>query len=424
MAFCRDTAYHRGRFHRKQFNAWIGYKAGLNLFLPWGRRSGKSDLFAEILIEDIEENGYQCLFIAKTKIQAREIIWDKFRVRLLHSSGWRLNESKLEACYKGGPSVRIKGADKDVDTLAGSGYRLIACDEYALWRNPEVVGKVLAPMLADYNGQFLFGSTKRGRNHFYRLHERAKLEPEKYYVDEATIFDNPFITDQGREKVLSEYEGGESNPLYKQEILNQYVIFEGMVFALPVESYVETKWDRGDLEHCWHWRGMDHGFSPDPTAAVWIAYSRSKRTFQVYSEYKQHALLIKQHADIIGAQEPYRFIESISDIDPQVIAEYEAVGLSLSPANKADKQARLLKLVNAMRTGRLKIAADCTKLLDEIATLTWEDVEKKAGEDHLIDALDYGFNSLTMPAVVEQVIDEYPAIRSRRDESFSQSFGE
>lgn len=425
MPFRRSRAYYSKRFHAKQEEAWLAYKAGLTPVLPWGRRSGKSDLFSEILIEDIEENGYPCLFIAKTRIQAREIIWDKFKVRLKDQPGWRLNDSKLEAIYKRGPAVRLKGADKDVDTLAGSGYRLIACDEYALWRNPDVVGKVLAPMLGDYNGQFLFGSTKRGKNHLFKLQERAKSEPDKYFTSEATIFDNPFIGAAGREKVLSEYEGGDKNPLYRQEILNEYVVFEGMVFALPVETYTERKWDLGELEHCHHWRGMDHGFSPDPTAAVWIAYSKRFKRFQVYSEYKQQALLIKQHADIIQAQEHYRFTDSISDIDPQVIAEYEAVGLTLTPADKSDKQARLLKLVNALRTGRVKIAYNCTQLLDEMASLTWEDVEKAKGDDHLVDAFDYGFNGLAVPPSYTKEVEEYPPIRGRGyGGDFSQSFGD
>lgn len=424
MTFLRSKAYFDKRFHPKQEEAWLAYKAGLNLVLPWGRRSGKSDLVTEIFIEDVEETGYPSLYTAISQKQARRILWPKLHERLRHERGWKPNETRLEYIYKGGPFISLKGADLRPDDLAGGAYRLIGCDELALWKKPEIRQKILAPMLADYNGQFIDVSTKRGKNHFFKLHQFALEHPEKCFVNESTMFDNPFISVAGREKVISEYPGGEQNPLYRQEILNEYVVFEGMVFALPVESYTEDRWQLGDLEHSYHWRGMDHGYSPDPTACVWIAYNRRKGCFQIYGEYKQAKLLIHQHADVINSQETaYRFRDTYSDIDPQVLAEYENVGLSLTPANKRDKKARLLRLVNALRTGKLKIARHCTQLLDEMASLTWEDVEKATGDDHLIDASDYGFNNIEVPQEQAPKEEEYPRRSRGHDGNFSQSFG-
>lgn len=398
MPFLRPQSYFDNRFHQKQEISWVAYKAGKDLVLPWGRRSGKSDLAIEILIEDIEEYGKDCLYVAKTQKQARKIVWKKLKKRLKENKDWRLKESSLECEHiPSGASIFLYGADIVPDNMTGSGYRVIVCDEYALWKKPEIVQLVLSPMLGDYNGQIIFASTKRGKNHFYELQERAQREPEKYFTIEATIFDNSFLTDAGREKVLSEYPGREKNPLYRQEILNQYVAFEGMVFAIPEDDYIDKLWHPADFDHAYHWRGMDHGFSPDPTACVWIAYNERKGYFQVYSEYKEQALLIKQHADIIQSQVSRTFVDSVSDIDPQIIAEYEAVGLALTPADKKDKKARLLKLVNALRIGKLKVASNCKQLLAEMQSLTWEQVEKKQGNDHLIDALDYGFNSIIIP---------------------------
>lgn len=397
--FRRSIKYFAERFHEKQETAWIAYKAGMDLVLPWGRRSGKSQLFAEIQIEDAEDTGFPQLYIAKTQKQARQIIWPKLRSRLIGQYGWKPNEQRLEYVYKGGPAIVLKGADLRADDIAGGAYRTIACDEFALWSKPDIKQLILAPMLVDYDGQFLVGSTKRGKNHFYRLHKQAIQNQKKYFCSEVTMFDNTFISETGRAKVIEEYPGGERNPLYRQEILNEYVVFEGMVFALPAETYTEKRWDAGDLQNSFHWRGMDHGFSPDPTACIWLAYNRRKGYFQIYSEYKQQELLIKQHADVIAMQERFPFIESYSDIDPQVIAEYEAVGLPLTNANKADRQAQFLGLVNALRIGKLKIADNCTELLSEMSSLTWEDVEKEKGDDHLMDALRYGFFGAQLPEI-------------------------
>lgn len=420
--FLRSPAYYDTRFHAKQWDAYCAFKAGMDLVLPWGRRSGKTELVCSLMEEDIEERGKPCLYVAKTRDQARDIVWPKFEAALKNNKDWRLYESSIEVLHKpSGASVKIKGVDKDADNLTGSGYRIIACDEYALWKKPDVVGRVLAPMLGDFAGQFIFPSTKRGRNHFWRRHMSALKQPNKYFVSEATMFDNTFLTDEGRAKVLSEYEGGEMNPLYQQEVLNKYVTFEGQVFALEPETYTERKWDPADFDWAYHWRGMDHGYSPDPTAAVWIAYNRRKQHFQVFSEYKQNALLIKQHSDAIRAQERWAAISSYSDVDPQVVAEYKAVGLDLTVANKSDKKARLLKLVNALRVGRLKIAHDCKRLLEEMASLSWEQVDKETGDDHLVDALDYGFNNLYLPPEPQEEPEEqWP--RRTKDSSGAQTF--
>lgn len=422
MSFHRPAEYFRNRFHDKQENAWLAYKAGRDLVLPWGRRSGKSDLASEICIEDIEEHGKPCLFIAKSQKQARQIIWPKLRLKLNGQKDWKLKEGSLEAVHLPSQSpISVYGADLIPDNMTGGAYRIIVCDEFALWKKPDIVGRVLSPMLGDYTGQIIFISSKRGKNHFYLLQKRAQRESHKYYTNEATIFDNTFLSDEGRAKVLSEYEGGPANPLYRQEILNEYVVFEGMAFALPQEDYVCDRWDPADFDHAFHWKGVDHGYSPDPTACLWMAYNRRKKHFIIYNEYKRSQLLIKQHADVIQKYEPYQTISNYSDIDPQLIAEYEAVGLQLEPAEKADKQARILRLVNALRTGRLKIAKNCVQLLEEMSSYEWE----QDGNDHLIDALNYVYNNAVIPEEIITPIEDPMLNRRKHSDQFSrQNFGD
>jgi phage terminase large subunit len=328
-----------------------------------------------------------------------------------------MHVGKIEATHRPrGAVFVVRGADLSEDNLVGSGYGIIICDEYALWRKPELVKLQLAPMLADYGGQFIFGSTKRGKNHFYDLHQLALSRPEKYWVEEAIIDDNTFIDEKGKSIVLEQYTGTE-DPLYRQEINNEYVTFQGMVFALDVDDYTNKRMQRGDLDHCVHIRGVDHGFSPDPTACVWLAYNDKAGYWQVYNEYKQSALLIHQHAEVIQKQEPYTFNETISDIDPQLIAEYAAIGLSMEPAGKYDKQSRLLRLVNALKTGKLKIADNCVELLKEMSSYEWE----QDGNDHLIDALIYAYTNASEPE--KRIEEPEEDLRRRKELDLSQDFG-
>lgn len=423
MPFLRPLEYFVNRFSEKQEEAWLAYKAGLDPTLNWGRRSGKSELIGEIFVEDIEDFGKDCMYLALTQGQAREIMWPKFEQTVRDYPAWKSNASRLE--FQHVPTkaiISLKGADIGKDKLRGGAKRIIACDEKAFWRDATIEKDVLRPQLADYNGILIKTSTPKGKNHFWEDCEKAKKDPSRYFYSHATIFDNPFIPAAGRDKVIAEY-GGETDPLYRQEILAEFVTLSGLVFALDQDTYTERRWDLAEYDHAWHWRGVDHGFSPDPTACLWMAYSPRKGYFQVYSEYKQKQLLIHKHAEIINAQWNYHFVDTISDVDPQVVAEYEAVGLPMSSAAKFDKESRFLRLVNALKQGRLKITHDCVELLKEMATLEW-DFEQ---EDHLCDALNYVFTNATVPEMPHPKAPVDPFEERRKNSHtfyHSQNFGD
>lgn len=419
MAFRRPVEYYLSRFHPKQEDAWLGYKSGRDLLLDWGRRSGKSALIAEIMIEAIEESGKDCLYIALTQNQAREIMWPTLFQKLGDNKKWKSNEQRLEWKYlPAHATLSLKGADLGKDRLRGSAKKVIALDEMAFFRDPSIVKDVLAPQLADYNGQFIFCSTPKGRNHFWQLKQQANVDEDRYYTSHCTMFDNPYISDAGRMRILREYTG-ENDPLYRQEIMAEYIDYVGLVFALPQDSYVEPLWEGGVLEHSYHWRGVDHGFQ-DPTACVWIAHNERKGHLHVYNEYKEKKMLVHQHTDTIKSLEPYHFVDTISDIDPQLIAEYGSLGLKMSPAGKYDRESRLLRLVNMLKTGKLKIAPHCTKLLSEMQRLEWDQPNP---DDHLVDALLYVATNLVIPEQKPTEEEEVWTARQNFDGNFeSQNF--
>ena len=390
--FLRPLEYHQNRFHPRQETAWLAYKAGKGLVFPWGRRSGKTDLIAELFIEDIEENGKDCVYCALVQSQAIDIFWPKLDERLSTNPHWKPNRARHEYTHlPSGAVISLKGFDMHENRLRGNAKRLIALDEYAFCKDPGIVRRIFIPMLADYNGKMIYTSSPNGKNHFYQLVQRAKKD-NAYFTTSCTMFDNPFISEKGRQELLAEY-AGTDDPLYRQEILGEFVVLEGMAFALPQDSYVEKRWDNADLTNSFHWRGVDHGYSPDPTACLWLAYNQKKAHWLIYQEYKKARLLIADHSKIINGLESFHYVNTYSDIDPQLIAEYAAVGLNMAPAQKHDKNARILRLVTALKTGKLKIAANCTELLAEMQNYYWE----QDGNDHLIDSLNYVYNNAVIP---------------------------
>lgn len=416
LMFKRPAKYFANRFHDAQEDAWLAYRAGLDLVLDWGRRSGKSELEIEIMIEDVETSGYSSMYCAITQRQAREIIWPKLTRRLLNDPNWKPNSQRLTWTYKGGPDISLKGTDEGNDKLRGDAKRIIVLDEKAFYRKPELLEKeVIAPMLADYNGQLIHSSTPKGKNHFWKLKQKAKANPHKYFTSRCTLFENSFIPPEGKKRILEEYDG-EQDPLYRQEILCEYIDFQGKAFALDRSQYLRDRFPGGVLEHSFVWRGLDHGYSPDPTACVWLAYSKDRNHWQIIGEYKQAELLIHKHASSIKILETLPIIDTYSDIDPQLIAEYNAVGLSCTAAHKYDKEARILRIVTMLRTGQLSIASNCTQLIDEMDAYEWG----QDGNDHLIDAMIYAVSNAIVP---EPIVQRYEK-RTFKVEESSQSFGD
>ncbi len=417
MAFLRTAQYHHDRFHPKQEQAWLAYKAGYNVHLPWGRRTGKTDLIAEIFIEDVEEHGRDVLFCALTGDQAFNIFWPKLEQRLKDQPDWKPNYARHEWTHLPSKAkVSLKGLDLGKHRLRGNAKRLIALDEFAFAKDPSIVKDVFVPMLADYNGQLIYSSSPNGENHFYELDQLAKKGKKRLYSVKATMFDNPYISSEGRQMLLEEYSGID-DPLYRQEVLAEYIVLEGMAFALPQASYVVQRWDNADLEHSFHWRGLDHGFNPDPTACVWLAYSPRKQQWLIYSEYQEKKQLIDTHTQNIQLLEDFPILETYSDVDPQIIAEYVDRGFDMQPAAKHGKNARILRMLNMLKTGKLKVAAECTKLLDQMKTYKWE----QDGDDHLIDASNYVVTNATIPELKDEE-DDLPVRRPERSD-YNQDFG-
>lgn len=424
--FLRKPDYFLNRFSPKQEEAWLAYKAGYNLLLDWGRRSGKSEFLSEIFIEDIEDNKKDCLFAAITQGQAREILWPKLVQRLANNPDWKLREHKLEAQYWKGGTLTLKGADKGPNHLRGGGKRLIGNDEFAFWSKPdEIIKDVLTPMLADYNGRIVYTSTPKGKNHFYRLMLKAKQDPTFFY-NKSTMFDNPFISEAGKQMIVDSYRD-EPN-IYRQEILGEYVDFEGMVFAIDRQRFVEDCWPLGELEHCYHFRGLDHGYSPDPTACIWLAYNPMRDQWMVYDEYRKKQSLLSEHSKSITERHKYTFWQTWSDVDPQIIAELNALGLECEAAGKYNKEARLLQWLRMLRSGKLKIANNCKMLLSEMDTYEWG----QDGEDHCIDGALYVITNATLPVKDEPEEDQdfedpeeiFTAKHSGLNDSYGQDFGD
>jgi len=142
-----------------------------------GRRWGKTEAAAiDVATEAILNPGCRQMIVSPSYDQSRIIIDS---VERLLSSHYLLNRmySIVRTPYTriniGNSLISARTADEDGRNLRGHWADRVIVDEAAYVRD-SVINEVIAPMLADKNGDLLLISTPFGRNHFYRSFMRGE----------------------------------------------------------------------------------------------------------------------------------------------------------------------------------------------------------------------------------------------------------
>ncbi len=133
------------------------------------RGAGKTTAgLARFVIRMVRTVRAKCLFIAQTKEDARELIWDKLielveRLGMMHEV--EFNETRQTCTFlRTGSRLKLVGADDDreVNKLRGKPHHEVGIDETAVFtakRLANIVYRAIGPRLGDYNGCIWMVST-------------------------------------------------------------------------------------------------------------------------------------------------------------------------------------------------------------------------------------------------------------------------
>lgn len=113
-------------------------------------------------------------YIAPTYSQAKRIAWDYAKRFSAPIPGVKANEAELRIDYPNGSRLQLLGQDNP-DSLRGSYFDDVACDEFQLWA-PNVYPQIIRPALADRKGRATFTGTPAGtENPLYEVYERIRI---------------------------------------------------------------------------------------------------------------------------------------------------------------------------------------------------------------------------------------------------------
>ena len=114
--------------------------------------------------------------VMPTMRQAKLVAWDMLKYYAQPIPGAIPNEVDLCVRYPNGCRVQLFGADNP-DGFRGLGFSGISFDEYSQ-QPPNLFSEVISKALADHLGYAIFAGTIKGKDHLWRTHDSARVNPE------------------------------------------------------------------------------------------------------------------------------------------------------------------------------------------------------------------------------------------------------
>jgi phage terminase large subunit len=144
-------------------------------------------------------------------------------------------------------------------------------------------------------------------------------------------------------------------------------------------------------------RGLDFGYSNDPSALVDIYYYNGG--YILDEQLYQKGMSNKQIADVISNLDNPSCLVIADSAEPKSIDELKVYGLNVLPAKKG--QDSIVQGIQFVQDQRISVTKHSTNLLKEYRNYLWEtDKDGKIINEpigifnHLLDALRYGFDGL------------------------------
>ncbi len=267
-----------------------------------GRKFWKTATVISWLFKGALETKLLYPYIAPSKVQAKNIVWDDHINRILielkkHNVPYKTNETELSVEVPGRGKIQLFGVENKEALRGMSNWGAIGCDEYDDWRE-DIWPLIIRPNLIPHQAPAMVVGTPKGFKNLYAL----KNDPTWKYFH-YTTYDNPSLPKEELDALVAEYkEYGEE--YYRQEILAEFVKFVGMVYKeWQMETrFIELEYDPILPVHI----TFDWGVN-EPTAVIWLQ-PLGLRELRVIDYYEASDASIEHFISVINSK-PYKKAE-------------------------------------------------------------------------------------------------------------------
>lgn len=175
------------------------------------RRAGKTvSCIGELVIRALYTNKKRAeyAYVGPFRSQAKKVAWAYLKEFTDDLRVGPPRESDLSVTLHTGATITLYGADNP-DSLRGLYLDGVVLDEYGDCR-PALWGEVVLPCLLDRKGWAVFIGTPKGKNHFYKMVQRAKTEAGWYEMtlkaSESGLLDDDSLLEAKAEMTDAQYQ--------------------------------------------------------------------------------------------------------------------------------------------------------------------------------------------------------------------------
>lgn len=375
------------------------------------RRAGKTNGLALRFFMTMEKYPKsQCLYLSLTQESARGIMWpilheinDKFQL------GCTFTESRLEMKHPNGAKLKLMGSDlKDyIKRLKGRKFPGVGIDEAQDLGShlQSLIDDVLTPSIADYKDGWLALTGTPGpvpHGYYFEVTQNKKFgfSLHKWDLTKNPHMPNPsaFLADL---KVKREWL--DDNPTLQREYLNRWVLDVESLWIRYNEKTNHYQELPKDKDYKWNYiLGVDLGYNDADAIAVlaWSEITPVTYLIEEKIEKKQGiSALITQIEAIQKKYNAYKIMLDEGGLGKKIAEDLrQRFGVPVEPADKANKQANVEFLNDAMRLGKFKAKSASRFAQDSyLVQIDWDRttpnriVVKKKPHSDIIDAVLYAF---------------------------------
>ena len=146
-------------------------------------------------------------YVGPFRQQARDVAWEYLKEATDGLRKGPPRESDLRVRLHNDASITIYGADNP-DSIRGLYFDGIILDEYGDMR-PNLWGEIVLPTLLDRRGWAVFIGTPKGKNHFYKMKQRAEKEDNWFHfvlkASESGLISDEDLTEARLEMTPDQY---------------------------------------------------------------------------------------------------------------------------------------------------------------------------------------------------------------------------
>lgn len=265
--------------------------------LNCGRRSGKSTFLVDSACDGVL-SGERVAFYNYSYKTSKEA-WNEC-VKILQPIIKKKDEAarQLETTTGG---VLHFWSSRDPRSGRGHKYHRVLCDEVAFWLNANIIiYETILPTLADYNGDLVLASTPYGTSGFW--YETCTTPPDGFEVFHQTIYDNPYISEQGI-KILKTVT---DDLTWAQEYMAEFVDINAEPFFWNYDSTV-------------HYGTTEFDFIPDVETWVSLDFNYDPCVATVYQIRSNAVIGMRQYKIKGGTRALCQYIKTqdVMEVDPK-----------------------------------------------------------------------------------------------------------